>query len=80
MNTHSSIIAIIEEVLASLSPLITGHGGSISLVKYENDTVYVQLAGNCVGCPASIFTLKLGVEEALKAKLPHLKEVIALEE
>lgn len=80
MDTHSSVIAMIEEVLTSLSPLITGHGGNISLVKFENDTVYVKLAGACVGCPASIFTLELGIKEALKAKLPQLKEVVALEE
>ncbi len=76
----NSTIAVIEEVLAQLRPVIQGDGGDITFVKYENDIVYVKLAGACIGCPASMYTLKLGVEEALRDKLPNLSEVIALEE
>ena len=54
-------------------------GGDIELVKYEDNIVYVKLHGACVQCPISMFTLKLGVEEALKAELPELKEVVSIE-
>jgi Fe-S cluster biogenesis protein NfuA len=40
--------------------------------------VYVKLHGACVHCPISLYTLKLGVEERLKAQLPDLKEVVAV--
>ena len=79
MNSASDR-ATIEEVLTSLSPLIIGHGGNISFVKCEDDIVYVKLEGACASCPASIFTLKLGIEEAVKAKLPHVREVVAIED
>jgi Fe-S cluster biogenesis protein NfuA len=42
----------------------------------ENDIVYVSLHGACIGCPAAIYTLKLGIEQAIKEKLPFIKEVI----
>lgn len=73
------INAIIESVLNQLRPTIQADGGDIQFVKYEDKIVYVKLLGACVHCPISMFTLKLGVEEALKAQLPELKEVIAIE-
>ncbi len=70
---------IIQKILAQLRPAIQGDGGDIELVKYEDNILYVKLHGACVDCPVSFYTLKMGVEEALKAKLPELKEVIAIE-
>ena len=79
MIAHEHEIKIIESVLKQLRPTIQGDGGDIELVKYEDNVVYVKLLGACVHCPVSMFTLKLGVEEALKAELPDLKEVIAID-
>ena len=76
---HEHALKIIESVLNQLRPTIQGDGGDIVLVKYEDNVVYVKLQGACVHCPVSMFTLKLGVEEALKAELPEVKEVIAIE-
>jgi Fe-S cluster biogenesis protein NfuA len=70
---------VIQKTLAQLRPAIQGDGGDIELVKYEDNIVYVKLHGACVDCPVSFYTLKMGVEEALRAKLPELKEVIAVE-
>jgi len=68
----------IEHVLESLRPMIKGDGGDIRFVKIENEIVYVSLHGSCVGCPSSIYTLKLGIEQALKEQIPTIKEVIPL--
>lgn len=76
---HENAIAIIESVLNQLRPAIHGDGGDITLVKYEDNIVYVKLQGACVHCPVSMFTLKFGIEEALKAELPELKEVVSIE-
>ena len=70
---------IIQTVLAQLRPAIQGHGGDIEFAKYEHNIVYVKFHGTCVHCPISMMTLKLGVEEALKEKLPDIQEVIAIE-
>jgi Fe-S cluster biogenesis protein NfuA len=74
-----SEIALIQMVLTRLRPTIQGDGGDIEFIKYENDIVHVKLHGACVHCPVSMFTLKLGVEEALKEYLPNLKEVVAID-
>jgi Fe-S cluster biogenesis protein NfuA len=72
-------LATIQSILDELRPAIMSHDGNIELIKYENHIVYVKLHGACVSCPISMMTLKFGVEEAIKAKIPELKEVIAIE-
>jgi Fe-S cluster biogenesis protein NfuA len=66
----------IEQIIDSLRPMISRDGGDIRFEKLENDIVYVSLHGACIGCPAAIYTLKLGIEQAIKEKLPFIKEVI----
>ncbi len=70
----------IQTVLDSFKPLIQLHGGSIVLERYEQSIVYVRLEGACASCPLSVYTLKLGIEEALKKALPEITQVIAVED
>ena len=77
---HGSLYIItIEQALNQIRPMVQSDGGDIEFVKYEHNIVYVKLHGACIDCPVSGYTLKLGVEEALRAELPELKEVIAIE-
>jgi Fe-S cluster biogenesis protein NfuA len=73
------ISAEIERVLDQLRPAIQMDGGDIEFVKYEDGIVYVRFQGACTHCPASTYTLKLGVEEAIKEQLPQVQEVVAVE-
>ena len=70
----------IETVLDLLRPNIQMDGGDIELVKFEDGIVYIRLLGACVGCPMSVYTLKMGIEEALKAELPEVLEVLPVED
>lgn len=76
---HEQQVAIIVQVLNDIAPMIARDGGSIEFVKLEQNIVYVRLVGACVSCPSSIFTLKFGVEAALKEKLPEIEEVVAVD-
>ena len=51
-------------------------GGDITLVKVEDNNIYVKLVGACSTCPSSIMTMKLGVEALLKEEFPSMKELI----
>lgn len=77
--THEQQVATIQAVLTAIRPMIVRDGGSIEFVELKEDIIYVRLIGACVSCPSSIFTLKFGVEEAVKQQLPHIKEVVAVE-
>ncbi len=78
--TDQNIIQKIEEVLEQIRPNIQMDGGEIEFVRFENGIIYVRLLGACVGCPASMYTLKLGVEEALRERLADVREVVAVED
>ncbi len=78
MTNQQEIIAQINQLLEKdIRPRIQMDGGDISLQKFENGVVYVQLHGACVGCPISQMTLKMGVEALLKQ---HIKEVVRVEQ
>jgi Fe-S cluster biogenesis protein NfuA len=54
-------------------------GGDVELVSVGDDgIVKVRLTGSCAGCPMSQMTLKWGVENYLKKKVPGVKTVEAI--
>jgi Fe-S cluster biogenesis protein NfuA len=77
--TEYELIAKIEEILDTLRPNIQMDGGDIKFVRFEDGVVYVRMLGACVDCPVSSYTLKLGIEDALKEQLSEVREVVAVE-
>ena len=71
----------VQGVLDQIRPLLQADGGDIKLVSVDEDTgvVAVQLQGACKGCPGAAMTLKMGVERHLKAKVPEVQEVVAVQ-
>ena len=68
----------VAAALAEIAPLLAQHLGGIELVRLENGTAYVKMLGHCDGCPLSAVTLKAGVEELLKMRVPDIKGVEAV--
>lgn len=67
----------VEEALNQVRPALQRDGGDVELVSVdENGTVKVRLKGACGSCPMSTMTLKMGIEKALKAQIPEVKEVV----
>lgn len=68
----------VEKALAEVRPMLALHAGNIELVAIEGGTVKVRLLGTCHGCPLSELTLKAGVEELLKERVPGVASVEAV--
>lgn len=69
----------VVEVIELIRPALQMDGGDISLVAVDDDlNVQVALAGACVGCPASVATLKAGVERIIKDRVPEINEVVSV--
>lgn len=66
----------IKNIIDKLRPFLIGDGGDIEFVKYEDGIVYVKLLGACAGCGLIDYTLKDGVECAIKEEVPSVKEVV----
>ncbi|MDP6922712.1 MAG: NifU family protein [Lutibacter sp.] len=66
----------VEKALNEIRPYLEADGGNISLVEITQDTVSVQLEGNCLSCSVNQMTLKNGVEATIKKHAPQIKRVI----
>jgi Fe-S cluster biogenesis protein NfuA len=69
----------IAQALEEVRPHLQVDGGDVELVDVEDGIVKVRLKGACAGCPMSQMTLKWGVENYLKKKVPGVKTVEAVQ-
>ncbi len=69
----------IEEVIEEIRPAVRADGGDIELVSFDEEQgrVELRLVGACHSCPYSLMTLKGGIEQRLRNRLPEVKTVIA---
>lgn len=70
----------VEEALNTIRPALQLDGGDVMLVDVneQDGIVRVQLQGACSGCPSSQITLAMGIERAIKDKVPEVKEVLSV--
>ena len=72
MNEQRKIIEIIDK----LRPFLINDGGNIEFIKYEDNIVYIRMMGACADCMLLDYTLKDGIEIAIKDEVPSVKAVI----
>ena len=70
----------VEKVINRIRPAVQMDGGDIELVGVEGGLVKLRLVGACHGCPSSMMTLKMGIERAIRAEVPEITGVEAVEE
>ncbi len=67
----------VQKVLDQVRPGLQADGGDVELLEVTEDgVVKVRLTGACGCCPMSTMTLKMGIEKAIKEKIPGIKEVV----
>lgn len=69
---EKKIIEIIEE----LRPFLINDGGDIEFVKLEDNIVYIKLLGACSNCSLIDYTIKDGIEAAIKEEIPEIEAVV----
>jgi Fe-S cluster biogenesis protein NfuA len=77
--TPDEFEAKLQEILTNVRPFIQMDGGDIELIAVEDKNALSRMHGACVGCPSSIYTLKLGVEEAIRKEIPDFGELIQID-
>ena len=68
----------VAQALEEVRPHLQVDGGDVELVDVVDGVVKVKLKGACAGCPMSQMTVKWGVENFLKKKVPGVKSVEAV--
>jgi len=70
---HQALVERVDAALEELRPHLKVDGGNIEVVDITDDmTVRVKWLGNCEFCSMSAMTMKAGVEQTLKAKIPEI--------
>ena len=76
---NSDIFDKVNSSLQSIRPYLEADGGNITLVEVTKDMrALVELHGACCNCAMSTMTMKAGVESAIKAAVPQIKSVEAI--
>lgn len=82
MLMHSLIrqdpMTLAQQALDSVRPQLQSHGGDVELARIEDGVAYVRLSGACNGCSMSAVTMRNGVEEALRQRVPGIVGVEVL--
>ncbi len=72
----AEVVAEIRDLIDTrVRPAVAGHGGDIVFHGYRDGVVMLELHGACSGCPSSMTTLKMGVENMLRHYIPAVQEV-----
>lgn len=68
----------IDRALDDIRPHLAVDGGNIEVLDVTDDlNVMIKWMGNCEFCSMSAMTMRAGVEQAIKSKLPQVKSVEA---
>jgi Fe-S cluster biogenesis protein NfuA len=72
----AAVQAVLDEMVR---PALQSDGGDITLVKVEDNDVYVRLVGACSSCPSSTITMRMGVERLLTEEFPQMRSLIQVD-
>lgn len=68
----------VESALNQIRPALQADGGDVQLIDVNQGVVTLRLTGACGGCPMAAMTLRRGIEQVLKERVPEVREVIAV--
>ena len=75
----TDIFKRVNIALDEIRPHLAVDGGNIELVEVtENFIVKIRWMGNCEHCSMSAMTMRAGVEQAIKSRLPEIHSVEAI--
>ncbi len=78
-DTKAELLQRIEEALSAVRPHLNADGGDVEVVDVTDDMyVYVRWTGMCESCAMSQMTLRAGIAEAIKGKIPEIVGVKAI--
>jgi Fe-S cluster biogenesis protein NfuA len=76
---NASIVKKVTRAIETIRPYLITDGGDVELIEVTGDLIVkVRLIGACDGCPFSMQTLKVGIEQAIRKEIPDLKELISV--
>jgi Fe-S cluster biogenesis protein NfuA len=78
MTPHELKDRVTQVLAEEVGPALDLDGTAIEVVGVEGGVVQVRLGGTCAGCPSSVMALVMGVEHALRARIPEVEYLEAV--
>lgn len=79
MTDKQRLMDRIEEALSCVRPHLRVDGGDVQLVDVTDDMhVKIKWIGMCESCSMSAMTLRAGIQEAIRGKIPEIVSVEAV--
>ena len=76
-TTRTVFLEKIEAALDTIRPHLKVDGGDVELVELTDDLqVKIRWMGMCESCAMSGMTLRAGIQEAIKGKIPEITDVV----
>ncbi len=74
--TRQQVEELFEEMVR---PALQSDGGDITLVRVQDNDVFVELTGACHSCPSSVITMQDGIERLLREEFPHFGRLVRVD-
>ncbi|HMU05001.1 MAG TPA: NifU family protein [Saprospiraceae bacterium] len=79
ITAEQTLFDKVNHALDEIRPHLAVDGGNLEIVEITDDLIVkIKWMGNCEHCFMSAMTMKAGVEQAIKSKLPEIKGVEAV--
>ncbi len=79
IEQKTDLLTKIDEALDTIRPHLAVDGGNVELLDVnEEGVVKIKWLGNCRNCDMSVMTLKAGIEQAIKGRVPEVTSVEAV--
>ncbi len=78
-NHKEELLLRIEDALSTVRPHLKVDGGDVEVVDLTDDLfVKIRWIGMCESCSMSAMTLRAGIAEAIRGKIPEIAGVEAV--
>lgn len=79
IDQKSTLLERVDAALDDIRPHLAVDGGNVEVVDLTDDmTIQIKWLGNCQSCSMSAMTMKAGIEQAIKSKVPEVTGVTAV--
>ena len=69
---------VVQVLAEEVGPALSLDGSAIEVVDVTDGVVQVRLSNLCAGCPSTIMTVVMGLEQELRQRIPEIEYLEAL--
>ena len=69
---------VVQVLAEEVGPALSLDGSAIEVVDVTDGVVQVRLSNICAGCPSTIMTVVMGLEQELRQRIPEIEYLEAV--